>query len=66
MIYTEIRGFDDWINHDPRYDEEPICTCECGEGIYEGETAYKINNKIYCERCIHDAEFTVDSDMWKD
>ena len=31
------------------------CQCdECGEDIYEGETAYRLGGKTYCSSCVED------------
>ena len=46
---------DNYLTHDPRDDAQPVKICDsCKEGIYEGETYYKIDGKSYCEHCIDD------------
>lgn len=52
---------DRYLTTDPRDDAEPVCTCEfCGADIYEGETAYNINDTIICEKCVEDSRFTAE------
>ena len=66
MIYTDIRGLDDWLNNDPRESESPVCECdECGEGIYDGEDYYEIKGNCYCEKCIEKFRKTAEEpDEW--
>lgn len=63
---TYIRGLDEWINHDPRNDEEPVTECsECGNGIFDGEDYYEIGGKCYCEKCIESFKKTAEEpDEW--
>ena len=59
-----IRGLDEWLNHDPREDVKPVCFCtECKEGIYDGETIYKIKNDIWCEKCMDSFRTYASEDM---
>lgn len=50
-----VHDLDRWLTTDPRDEEDPIITCSnCGEGIYEGETYYKVAGNAYCTDCIDD------------
>ena len=49
------RELDRYLTENPRDDEEPVRICaNCKEGIYEGETYYKVDGKAYCADCIDD------------
>lgn len=44
--------------------EEAIYTCDiCGEGIYDGEEYYQINNDNICKFCIEDFRKTAEIDV---
>lgn len=44
---------DRYLTNDPREDEEPVHVCyECEDGIYEGETCYKVGDKYFCKNCV--------------
>jgi len=39
------------------------CVCdECGEDIYEGETYYRIDGRVFCEGCIDNARTEAEYD----
>lgn len=41
------------------HDEHSEYICHnCGEEIYEGETYYSVDEKIYCKSCIVDFQHT--------
>lgn len=40
-----------------------VCVCvNCGNEIYEDERIYKINDEIWCERCIDDCMCYAEAD----
>ena len=42
---------------------EPKCQCEkCYKDLYEGDNAYEIDGKIYCDQCIGKCAITVGDD----
>lgn len=44
---------------------EPVCKCsECGEGMYNGEPYYQINEHIICEECINSFRHILDIDEY--
>lgn len=50
--------------YDYRYERDkvkPVRECaECGTGLYEGDKAFVIGNKIYCDDCCREIEVEVD------
>ena len=43
---------DRYLTSDPREDAEPVHVCsECEDGIYEGETCYKVGD-YFCKNCV--------------
>lgn len=36
--------------------------CQCGNGIYEGEEFYAINDERWCEECVNDCRTTAEMD----
>lgn len=55
------RDLDRWLTTDPRDEVEPIYECDgCDDGIFDGDTYYKIGGKIYCEHCVESAKKTAE------
>ena len=47
------QALDHYLTTDPREDKEPVHIChECEDGIYEGETCYKVGDKYFCKNCV--------------
>lgn len=47
------------ISNCPNFEPEPVYLCdECGDGIYDGEPYYSIDDKHYCEGCIDTFRYT--------
>ena len=42
-------------NRENMFDERPFARCsECGEPLYDGDTAYVLEERYYCTSCVDD------------
>lgn len=65
MSYSMSGGWehalDVYLTHDPREDEEPVEACtDCGDAIYEGESYYKVDGVVYCEKCMQKMKYVAE------
>lgn len=46
---TAVKSYESQCND---AEAEPIVCCDkCGEQLYEGDTVYRIDDDIFCEKC---------------
>lgn len=47
--------YDLWLTTPPENDDEPVEECsECGEELFEGEMAMKVDDRVFCVDCGND------------
>ena len=55
QIYQKKRGIITKIDEN-LFDNEKVARCrECGEALYDGDTAYLLGGKYYCVSCVDDS-----------
>lgn len=49
----------------PETEAKVVCRCcECKKNLYEGEDAYRIGDKFFCEDCVEHTTLECDDPDW--